>query len=106
MAKRDKVKHPYLKHGMNTKSRKDFIEPDYVDGVVGVDGGIAIRPLNEEERDWLNKYYKEVVNTNGLQKNVPSGLLDLRRKLKKAITKAKQEDNQDVLRVLKKSLDL
>ena len=106
MAKRDKVKHPYLKHAMNIKSRKDFIEADYVDGVKGIDGGYGIRPLNEEEKDWLNKYYKEVINTNGLQDGVPKELLALNRKLRKAYTKAKNDKNQPVMDVLKRSIEI
>lgn len=42
--------------------RRDFIETPYVQGVVGVDGTQAIRPLNEEETAWLNNYYKQQVH--------------------------------------------
>ena len=46
--------------------RQDYIEPDYVNGVKGSDGEIVIRPLNEEEKDFLNSYYEEVIGANFL----------------------------------------
>jgi hypothetical protein len=42
--------------------RKDFIDTSYVRGVIGVDGEMAIRPLNESEAEWLNNYYKEAIH--------------------------------------------
>jgi len=44
--------------------RADYIEADYVGGVTGDDGDIVIRPLNEEEKDFLNKFYEEEVSAN------------------------------------------
>lgn len=46
---------------MNLKGRKDYIEPDYVNGVKNSKGETVIRALNEEEKDWLNQYYRETV---------------------------------------------
>lgn len=48
---------------MNLKSRRDYIEPEYVDGVCDENGKRVIRPLNEEEKAWLNKFYQETIIT-------------------------------------------
>jgi hypothetical protein len=62
--KREKEKYPALNKGVNLSSRKDYIEPDYVDGVYDKDGKRVIRALNDEEKAWLNQYYEETVVTN------------------------------------------
>lgn len=63
-SKREKSKYPALNKGVNLNSRKDYIEPDYVDGVFDEDGNQIIRPLNESEKEWLNQFYEETVVTN------------------------------------------
>lgn len=62
--KRKKPKRRYLDRKLNLKGRRDYIETFYVDGIKDSDGNYALRPLNEEEKDWLNQYYKEVVNAD------------------------------------------
>lgn len=63
--KRSKMKYPYLNKSVNLKIRSDYIEPGYVNGVRSVDGsGEGIRPLNEEELEWLNKFYSEYVGAS------------------------------------------
>lgn len=49
---------------MNLSSRKDYIEPDYINGVRDKDGKEVIRPLTDSEKEWLNKFYEETVVTN------------------------------------------
>lgn len=62
--KRKKPKRRYLDRKLNLKARRDYIETFYVNGVKGADGEYALRPLTEEEKDWLNQYYREVVNAD------------------------------------------
>ena len=64
MSKRKEAKYPALEKGLNVKSRKDFIEVDYVNGVKNSNGEQVIRPLNEEEKAFLNQFYEETVVTN------------------------------------------
>ena len=64
MSKRNKAKYPALEKGLNIKSRKDYIEVDYINGVKGDSGDYAIRPLNEDELEFLNKFYEETIVTN------------------------------------------
>lgn len=59
--KKENKKYRYLQRDKNLKSRRYFIETDYIDGVYGEDGKQLLRPLNEEEKAWLNQYYKEDV---------------------------------------------
>lgn len=63
-SKRSKTKFPALNKGVNLSSRKDYIEPDYINGVFGKDGKQVIRPLTDKEKEWLNQYYEETVVTN------------------------------------------
>jgi len=53
-----------LKKELNLKSRRDYIETDYTNGVYNEDGSVAMRKLTEEEKDWLNMFYMEVVNAD------------------------------------------
>lgn len=60
-AGRKNAKRPALNKSLNIFSRRDFIETQYIDGVYDEDGKELIRPLNEEEKDFLNSFYEETV---------------------------------------------
>jgi len=64
MSRRSKIKYPALRREYNTKSRHFFIETDYINGVKNDHGRQVLRPLTEEEKEWLNKFYDETVNAN------------------------------------------
>jgi len=64
VSRRKKAKYPALEKGLNIKSRKDYIEVDYINGIKGDAGEYAIRPLNESELEFLNKFYEETIVTN------------------------------------------
>lgn len=59
--KKDNKKYRYLQRDKNLKSRRYFIDTDYIDGVYNEDGTQAMRGLNDEEKAWLNQFYKEDV---------------------------------------------
>lgn len=63
-SKRTNAKYPALNKSLNTKFRRHYIEPDYINGVYDENGAQVIRPLNEEEIEWLNKFYSEVIVTS------------------------------------------
>lgn len=44
--------------------RQDYIEPEYINGVYNSKGEQVIRPLNNKEKQFLNKFYEEVVCAN------------------------------------------
>ena len=46
------------------KARRDYIETDYVNGIKDKHGNVVMRALTEEEKDWLDQFYKETVNAN------------------------------------------
>jgi hypothetical protein len=46
------------------KTRQEFIEADYVNGVQNEKGEQVIRPLNEAEREWLSQFYAETEHGN------------------------------------------
>lgn len=46
------------------KTRQDFIEADYVNGVYNKDGSEAMRPLTEKETEWLSQFYAETEHGN------------------------------------------
>jgi hypothetical protein len=64
--KRSKAKYPALKKELNLKSREDYIEPDYVNGVRDESGKMVIRPLTNEEKEFLNDFYAETIITDFL----------------------------------------
>lgn len=63
-SKREKAKYPALDKGLNTSSRKDYIEPEYINGVYDNEGNELIRPLTDDEKSFLNQYYEEAIVTN------------------------------------------
>jgi hypothetical protein len=46
------------------KARTDYLVCPYINGVVSANGDLVIRPLNEEELDFLNKFQSELVHAN------------------------------------------
>ena len=54
MSKRSKDKLSNLKKQYNTGARQDVLDVDYLD------------QLNDEEKEWLNQFFGEFYNTNGL----------------------------------------
>jgi len=60
--KRHKKSFQHLRKQGARMHRRSFIETSYVDGVYNENGELVIRPLKEEERDFLSKYYKEFVH--------------------------------------------
>lgn len=51
---------------MNLKSRRDYIEAEYIKGVKNRRDELVIRALTHEEKVWLNNYYEEAIVTNFL----------------------------------------
>ena len=95
MAKKRKGKYPNLDKSQNTKSRSDYIETEYVDGIKNHNGRVVIRPLNVEEKEWLNKYYGEFVAFSDRQLNPTEEILQYMKQksdLKKEIAKIKREE--------------
>ena len=72
------------------EKRKDLLEDDYINGVVGVDGKIAIRPLNQEEKEFLEKFNNEYVNANASGKKGEIHY-ELIKKSKRKVSKIKKE---------------
>lgn len=64
--RRNTLKYPGLNARVNLPSRKDLIETNYINGVRNKDGELVIRPLNDEEKTFLNKFYEETIITNFL----------------------------------------
>lgn len=68
MTKRKKTKrseHPYpnLVRDLNLRSRFDFIDANYINGRRSVtkSGEMVLRPLTEEETEFLDKFYEEYI---------------------------------------------
>lgn len=96
MSKRKKVKNPFLKKQTNTTIRQDYIETGYFDGVRNKDGEMVIRPLTDEEKEWMNQYYKEVVNTNDFYPGEQGEKLkEQRQQILKEMKMLKQEGTSD-----------
>lgn len=57
-------KYNPLNRGGTVKTRQEFIEAEYVNGVYNPDGTEAIRPLNEQEVQWLSQFYAETEHGN------------------------------------------
>ena len=83
--RREKSKYPNLQPGLNLKIRKDYIEADYINGVKNENGETVIRALNDEEKEFLDQFYKEYINTNGLNPQDTKEFRDFRKEIKKEI---------------------
>lgn len=61
--RRHRCKYPALERSLNIKTRRYYIETEYVNGVYDDDGREIFRPLTDEEKAWLNKFYEETIVT-------------------------------------------
>lgn len=92
-----KIRRKYSHLGNSNPIRNSYMETPYVNGVVGIDGTQAIRPLNQEEKEFLDNFYKQYYHSN--TKTTPEVT-----KLKKEITKLMKiiSNNKTRLKKLKK----
>lgn len=67
--KRKKTKYPNLNKDCNLKVRREYIDTYYVNGIKGEGGEYALRPLNDNEKAWLDKFYGEHVGASFCEKN-------------------------------------
>ena len=63
--------------------RQDFIESSYIHGIVNINGEQVIRPLNIEERQFLDDYYKEFVHSTFVTDKESTRLFKIAKKLSK-----------------------
>lgn len=63
--KRSKHKYPSLKRNLNSKVRQEYVDYDYVDGFKNYSTGeTTIRPLNDEEKQFLEDFNNEYYNAS------------------------------------------
>ena len=62
-SKRKKA-YNFLDKKGTTRTRHDYIETGYVDGVKDANGNQVMRPLDESERAWLSKFVSETEHCN------------------------------------------
>lgn len=63
-ARRNKKKYVYLSKNENLRLRQDYMDVDYINGVRDANGKMVIRPLTDEEKTFLNNFYKEDLNAS------------------------------------------
>ena len=99
--RRSKAKYPALQKKFNLKMRQDYIEACYVNGTFDKDGAMVIRPLNHEEKTFLNSFYEEVVGANfnhdTILRELHSAMKPL--KAKKKLGKLDSWDEDDLSRL-------
>ena len=78
--------------------RQDYIEPEYVNGVFNDKGEMVVRPLNDEEKLFLNSFYEEVIGANFMHDEV---LRELHRSMKdlRSQETLTEEEHEDLLRL-------
>ena len=60
-SRRSMNRYPALQKNLNLKTRRYYIEPDYIDGVIGISKDSNIRPLEDKEKAFLNQFYEEFI---------------------------------------------
>ena len=57
-------KYNFLDKKGTTKTRQDYIETDYVNGVKNENGELVIRALSADEKEWLSQFISETEHGN------------------------------------------
>ena len=60
-SRRSMTQYPALHKNLNLKTRRYYIEPDYIDGIIGISDTSGIRPLSDKEKSFLNQFYEEYI---------------------------------------------
>jgi len=101
---RNQSKFPNLEKKFTLPRRQEFLDTEYVNGVINDKGELVMRKLTQSERDWLNQFYKETLNTNfsGFESFYPvNGVEKITQKERKDIRKhflnADKSINRDAL---------
>jgi polygalacturonase len=82
-----KKKYDFLNKRGTVRTRQDFIETSYINGVKNDAGEEVMRALTKEERQWLSQFYAETEHcnfkNNSELKRQTKKLKDLKRQYKK-----------------------
>jgi seryl-tRNA synthetase len=91
--KREREKYPNLKKETNLKTRREYIDTFYIDGIYDSKGKQVMRPLTTEEKSWLDQFYKENLNASFAEKGNLNEVLEdkERKKVKKQLKKLRDE---------------
>lgn len=81
--KKHRKKFQHLRKKGARVHRQDFIESSYIHGIINAHGEQVIRPLNIEEKEFLNNYYKEFVHGTFVTDNESTRLFKIAKKLSK-----------------------
>lgn len=92
---KEKKKYDYLNKNGTTRTRKDYIETTYVNGVRDENGNQVIRPLNAEEREWLSQFVAETDHCNFKRTNELKDEEKTLKRLRMDYTEAKRRMNVD-----------
>ena len=79
--------------------RQDYIEPDYVNGTYNAKGELVMRALNNEEKDFLNSFYEEVIGANFMHDKILKELHRAMKPLKANKLFLTEEEEDDLMRL-------
>lgn len=83
MAKKRRGRWDNLIKKKNLKLRQDYMDVHFLNGVESVTGeGQGLRPLTEEEKDWLNEFYGEYYNASVNHKSYDEQMHDTQEMVK------------------------
>lgn len=100
---RQSSKHPNLQKKFTLSTRQDYLDIDYVNGVYDRNGNELIRPLNTEEKDFLDKFYEEWLSADFFKDPELKDLNNQLRVLKRNKNQSKEEKKE--YNKLKRKLD-
>ena len=111
--KRSDYKYPNLSREVNLKSRQDYIETDYINGIYDNNGNELMRPMTAEEKEWLDTFYGETIVTSSKKFNPTPETKKLAKRKGKYKAKAakrkkeiklKEHENDNKLKYYKKKI--
>jgi len=101
--RKHKKKFKFIDNRGAYKTRKDFIETQYINGVKDEAGNLVMRPLNAEEVAFLDAFYKESVHANfTTSEETKKHELEIKRleRDNKSYHKAFKEDSKEILKAI------
>lgn len=87
------------------KTRREFIEADYVNGVYDSAGNLVIRPMTPEETQWLSQFYAETEHGNFQKTQEIEAQEELIKSLRKKLKKERKGMTSEMVLELKQQIE-
>lgn len=95
--RKKKNQFDYLNKDGTARTRQDYIETDYINGLYDENGNELIRPLTKEEKEWLSQFYAETEHENFQKTREIEAQTELYKSLRRQYKQKRKASTEELL---------